>query len=59
MILGAAEKTGVQGVALQTPGDTFDELVVEPAADCVGQRSIPLVEILSPESLTCAAPSKA
>ena len=58
MILGAAEEAGVQLVALATPGDTFYELIVEPAADCVGQRSIAAGNVIA-EVMTCAAPGKA
>src|SRR5262249_12027885 len=55
MILGTAEQAGVQLVTLQTPGDTFYELVVEPAADCVGQRSIARRNMIAGVTDVCGA----
>jgi hypothetical protein len=40
MILRVTEEAGVQLVTLQTPGKAFDELIVQPSSDCVGQGSI-------------------
>src|SRR5215469_1050189 len=40
IVLGGAEKSRVQGIALQTPGDSRNQLVIKTPAYCCGKRGI-------------------